>query len=203
MGNETFNGKVLQALDLKADKDLLNVSSETLQTKVEATLFMLERLPNSEYRFVHRLENPKLSLYIEGSVIYDSETKTTYVKTIDGHEKLVYASQVPAVTEYWSDGVGNWYCKWNNGLLEQGGVVNGNGNFGVTTITMKKSFLNTNYSLIVTPNLENESIFTNTDAVGTTAYLADVAGVVTNKTVNSFKISSRSTHCWFAKGIAV
>ena len=76
MGNETFNGKVLQALDLKADKDLLNVSSETLQTKVEATLYMLERLPNSEYRFVHRLENPKLSLYIEGSVIYDSETKT-------------------------------------------------------------------------------------------------------------------------------
>lgn len=201
MANETFNGKVLQALDLKADKDLMNVSSETLQTKVESTLYMLERLPNSEYRFVHKLNDPKLSLYIEGSVIYDSATKTTYVKTVDGQERLMYASQVPAVTESWSDGSGNWYCMWNNGLLEQGGVVNGTGAFGAATVTMKKSFKNTNYSLVVTPSLTNDTIFTNTDAVGSTAYLADVAGVVTNKTVNSFKLSSRSTHCWFAKGL--
>lgn len=202
MANETFNGKVLQALNNKADLDLMNVTSDKLQTKLEFTLYQIERLPNSEYRFCHKLTDPKLSLYQEGSLVYDTKTKITYVKTDSGEEKLMYASQVPAVTESWSDGVGNWYVLWNNGILEQGGFVNGTGEFGSVTVTMKKAFKNTNYSLVVTPMLSDEAVFTNTSAIGSTAYLADVAGIVTTKTVNSFKMSSRSTHSWFAKGLA-
>ena len=150
MANETFIGKVLQALDGKAEKDLTNVNYQTLNTVITRSV----------------QEDPTIQKLVSSG----------------GNENL-------------------WYRLWNTGLLEQGGKYSGTGTFGYSTITMMKSFSNTSYSSVVsTEGVIDTTIFTSTTEVVTPAYLSDINGVYTNKTVNSFRVSSKSSKNWYARG---
>lgn len=198
MANDTFNGKVLTALSLKADSDLMNVMEEALTPKVEICLFNLEKSQSTEYRFLHKVENPNLELYAKGAIVYDTVSNNLYLIKEDGYQIINYNSSVsPIIVES-----GTGYRKWSTGELEQWGVSTGTSSFEAKTITMPKSFANTDYTLSINTVFADSNVFTNTSYVGTPAYIADLSGTVTNKEVNSFNISSFSTHTWYAKGTA-
>lgn len=202
MANETFNGKVLQAISLKADKDFMNVDTELLVPKVEACLFDLERTA-AEYRFVHFTNKPNLAMYAPGSIVFDSYTGNLYLIKQNGNQVINYNSTVaPTITESGTTSAGYWYRKWSNGDLEQGGVYTGTSSFGTATITMPKSFSNTNYILTVNTIFSDTTVFTNAAYVGTPEYIADLSGVVVTKTVNTFKCSTFSSKSWYARGTA-
>lgn len=91
-----------------------------------------------------------------------------------------------------------WYRQWSDGWLEQGGIVTGNGVYGLTTVTLLKPYSSVNY--IVKANiLWDEGWYT----VAVTAGLqgvTDAASIPTNYTTTSFGLQSYSTHKWEAKG---
>ena len=100
MANDTFNGKVLTALSLKADSDLMNVMDEALTPKVETCLFNLEKSQSTEYRFIHKVENPNLELYAKGTVVYDTVSNNLYLIKEDDYQIINYNSSVsPIIVE--------------------------------------------------------------------------------------------------------
>lgn len=57
-------------------------------------------------------------------------------------------SSVGGVIDSWSDGNGNWWRKYSDGWLEQGGIVEGES----ATITFPVSYKSANYTVLAFPN---------------------------------------------------
>lgn len=92
-----------------------------------------------------------------------------------------------------------WYRQWSDGWLEQGGIVAGNGVYGLTTVTLLKPYSSVNYS--VTANiLWGTDWYTNTFNVNAQAF-TDAASIPTNYTTTSFALQAYSSHKWEAKGM--
>ena len=53
------------------------------------------------------------------------------------------------VTESWTDGNGEWYRKYSDGWIEQGGFLNDNGQGTITTHSLHCAFSNNKYTLII------------------------------------------------------
>lgn len=92
-----------------------------------------------------------------------------------------------------------WYRQWSDGWLEQGGIVAGNGVYGLTTVTLLKPYSSINYS--VTANiLWGADWYTNTFNVNAQAF-TDAASIPANYTTTSFALQACSSHKWEAKGM--
>ena len=201
MSNESFNGKVIQALERKADIDLLNVSDEKLSTKIETSVSALETSPGSTVRFIHVVDSSfSPNMFGVGTLLFNTDTEQLFIK----QNASVLKSTINEVSKIVSQGVdanGIWYIQYGDGVLEQGGVTTGTGTFGSITIALPKSFKDTNYTVCVNTVVGDSSIFTDLNNIGTLAYASDMYGVVADKTINSFKISSKTSHSWFARGL--
>jgi hypothetical protein len=92
------------------------------------------------------------------------------------------------VKETWQSGM-NWYRIWNDGKIEQGGLMSS----GTTaSVTLHKPFSNTNY-FVLTTEFENGS--TDTDGV-------DFVTMIRTKTTTGFTCSTANgrTNQWYAFG---
>lgn len=70
----------------------------------------------------------------------------TVKKVLDNLNQRI--SSVGGVVDKWSDGNGNWWRKYADGFVEQGGFLAGSEGVNVTFNT---SFTSTNYSFLVCP----------------------------------------------------
>ena len=99
-----------------------------------------------------------------------------------------------------TEGYGNWYRKWSDGWIEQGGLQNAVGTYGPTTINFLLPFAHSVcYANASTVN--SGGWFTEISAQAPLAAITDVAGTVSNLTLISMVIQKNSSHRWYACGI--
>lgn len=90
---------------------------------------------------------------------------------------------------------------YKSGRLEQRGVQTGTGTYGTTTISLPKTFSDTNYTVIANKQLSyNSDWYTSTTDLTSPASITDIAGIPCDKSTSSFKLQSFSTHTWIAIG---
>lgn len=86
------------------------------------------------------------------------------------------------IVETWSSGT-EWYRKWSDGWIEQGGWVNGLSAWGFQTVTLHKEMADTNYSV--------KKLWAVTGQIGTASYDATAAVYSRNEmTTISFRTYS-------------
>ena len=95
-------------------------------------------------------------------------------------------TEVQCVVETYQNGT-SWYRVWSDGWVEQGGRT---GSGTSATVTMLKSYSNTNYT-VTSANYADTS--TDTGGVGASAYIS-------NLSTNSFRVSQNSVTQWYACG---
>ena len=138
---------------------------ETLETSVES---LEETLDNGVVTSVNG-KTGAVSLDVgvtsfngsKGAVTYSAPVSSVNGKTgavtvdvgvtsVNGKTGAVTVSVPPTpkayVTEAWKNGK-NWYRKWSDGWIEQGGLLASSGT-GTKTVTLHKAFSNTNYTFI-------------------------------------------------------
>lgn len=91
-----------------------------------------------------------------------------------------------------------WYRQWSDGWLEQGGIVAGNGVYGLTTVTLLKPYSSVNY--IVKANILWDTGWYTAPGPAGLQGVTDAASIPTNYTTISFALQSYTTHKWEAKG---
>lgn len=91
-----------------------------------------------------------------------------------------------------------WYRQWSDGWLEQGGIVAGNGAYGLTTVTLLKPYSSVNY--IVKANILWDTGWYTAPGTAGLQGVTDAASIPTNYTTISFALQSYTTHKWEAKG---
>lgn len=99
-------------------------------------------------------------------------------------------SSVGGVVDKWSDGNGNWWRRYADGFILQGGVKPKGSSSG--TITLNIAFMTVNYTVLAT-DVEDSS----PDTGG-----VDMVVMLSNRTPTSFRYSIDSVRyvSWFACG---
>ena len=121
--------------------------------------------------------NGSTSLYICAS--HSDTTRHLYMNS-DG-TAYVNNSPILTIVASWNDDAGNWYRKYNDGWIEQGGIFPTSG--GSATVSLNTPFSDTNYT--ITLGEVTTSIGSDTDGV-------DHATSVGNLTTTNFKTSKES-----------
>lgn len=126
--------------------------------------------------------NIVLGEYVVGTVAVvgeaDAESLLASVTTLESGVGRASAY----VVETWDDGAGNWYRKYSDGWIEQGGITTGNASTAGAVISLPMEFANTDYFLSVNPVSE----FPATNAASIWAKYGD-------KTTTTFKCSTGYT----------
>lgn len=162
-------------------------------------------VPGGRNYFALNLETKS---YKVPDIEFDSERGTQkYVVTNSIYDevmtaaKYIMATRVPKIVEcnYLEDG--SWYEVYSNGVLKQGGIQKGNGNYSKIEVPFLKEYDNVDYVVTMTSDVEeDENILTNLDLIPSVAYMTDVSGVVVGKSTKSFFANGKSTHNWQAIG---
>lgn len=94
---------------------------------------------------------------------------------------------------------GNWYRKWSNGFMEQGGVVNGKGTSSDLTVTLNQPFTSTNYFVYAGPVDPSSPTLSSENCSYRGVYLR--VGSIKAKTTTTFTFgnAAHAAH-WFACG---
>ena len=114
-------------------------------------------------------------------------------------DKLIEGVAVKYITETFNDGL-NWYRKWSDGWIEQGGVINGVGSYGKVFINFQLPFserIKMCFSQIDWGAEQNwfEGTF-NADARAVT----DISGAPTDVTLTGCAFQKFSKRNWYACG---
>ena len=99
------------------------------------------------------------------------------------------------LVDSWNDDDGNWYRKYDDGFIEQGGVTSGGKLPTITTITLHRSFSSVNYTIAFCPyGAPVTGGYNNGLQEGskTTSRFSIVGHDAANKTINNFS--------WYAAG---
>lgn len=102
------------------------------------------------------------------------------------------------VVESYRNGT-EWYRKWSDGWLEQGGVLATSGTYVGATVVFLRPFLDLNYTLKIT-SYTPPGAFTSA-ATTTTDVASNLGGAYSNKTETSFMTNSRFEKNWYACGM--
>lgn len=143
---------------------------------------------------------------IPGGIIFSTRTPKSGINTnhtmefrndgslnIDGN-KMVY------VYDTWHSG-SNWYRKYSDGFIEQGGITAYSGN-GAKTITLPTAFSSTNY-VVQVHSLSNPTYSASPMAIGSVEGLAGVVEVKRGASwfkVSRYKDTEPVNHMWYACG---
>lgn len=100
------------------------------------------------------------------------------------------ATEPAVVVESYRNG-NNWYRKYSDGWIEQGGILASSGG----TVTLNKSFSDTNYSVFLSPVYNSDY---NPDYVTYTASCSTTSFTINNPSQNSAKASRVM---WYACGV--
>lgn len=116
-----------------------------------------------------------------------SHTETS----LDETNELVLVGDVAVVIESYVNGF-NWYRKWSDGFIEQGGIIDND--VQLETVTLLVPFINTNYTVV-----------TAIEAGGSNVYVANIYSktktqVQLKKFYGSSSVAITETVHWIAKG---
>lgn len=148
-------------------------------------------------------EDGAMSVLLNNTVTSTSSTqaatanavKTAYDKAVDAYNKANSATAKAYITTTWHSGA-NWYRKWSDGFIEQGGYTQ------LSTVaptryddlTLLTPFTTNQYSFVAVPESLDDSFYVNDS----------VSFLRTNKTKSSIRIVSEQTGdyyiCWYACG---
>jgi hypothetical protein len=103
------------------------------------------------------------------------------------------------VDSYYDDTTGDWYRVYDDGWVEQGGVVASTGS-GSKTITFLKPFADTNYYINNVGTNIIDNVWDNTSSA-TYSYAVAACGGVNSLTTTSFKMAGLFSHAWSACGM--
>lgn len=139
-----------------------------------------------------------------GELTMDTDTKS--IKIRDGNTPGGF--EIPSIIDYLEPTSSNnyqWYIKYSNGWVEQGGRQEGTGSFGVTTINLPVQMINNKYRVFAEVDFgtytgDVVTWFTSTSSNASLAAVTNVAGVTCDQTTTSFKIQSYGSHFWEVKG---
>lgn len=93
----------------------------------------------------------------------------------------------------------NWYRKYSDGWIEQGGYINGTFTYGLTPVTFPIAFVNMPKYAHAYFDFGNDYLFTSGDAVSGGA-ATDIASSMKDITNTGFKIQSYASRSWYACG---
>ena len=123
-------------------------------------------------------------------------TLTTTAKTIAGAINEV--NSVVHIIHTYINGTSG-YRIWSDGYCEQWGVASGNSTYGTKTVSLMKTFSDTNYNISIS-GAGSSSNFTSTSNLPVRTYCNGVLFVSGSKTVNSFGCGTYSSVYWKVSG---
>ena len=89
---------------------------------------------------------------------------------------------------------------YSDGHVEQGGIVNGVGSYGRTSINLPITMVDNNYQVFAGMKDLGNSWYTNNSNFATLAGTTDVAGTVSDALATGFQIQKHSLHTWYVCG---
>lgn len=166
-----------------------NTTGGTLQFQDYRLLNVDGTIPNDRIPQLSSKANTDLDNLTEtGEGKFDAKADTDLANVLENIDYVI-ESQLPTAENNYT-----WYRLYRSGWCEQGGFKASSGN--TTTVTLLKSFANTNYSILNTQSLSSTNDWNSNQQV-----------ISTQKTVSSFEIKTADTisdnsFYWEAKGLA-
>lgn len=134
----------------------------------------------------------KFPVSVDGSTL-NSITFENIKNQISPHDYIV---------ESYSDEDGNWYRKYKSGWIEQGGMLQGNGSYGLVSVSFFLPFKSTDYFFSALIDWSNTSWYSSND-VANLQSVTDVSGIGTQYSSTGCKVQGFSSKRWFACGQGV
>ena len=120
-----------------------------------------------------------------------AEANQTVLKVLND---LKAKTGLGGVVDKWSDGQGNFWRKYADGWIEQGGIIVDQSESKIETLTFHTSFSNTSYSLFLSKQISSTDTSFSARAIG---------DMYSDKQVSSVKIfhwGLATNLTWFACG---
>ncbi len=185
--------RLAQEIANKADKnDCLPLTGGTLNGNLcLETIIGFNRTHVQEALYVD--ENEKGIVVRTGT---DDSSQHFYHFTRDGHIRVDGMTLTHVVTTY-DDGT-NWWRRWSDGWLEQGGLITGNGVYGTVQLTFPVPFSRT-VKTVSSSLVWGETWYTGTFGVGGRES-TDIVGMACSITLTGCRFQSFSSRNWYACG---
>lgn len=103
----------------------------------------------------------------------------------------------PYITETYVNGA-SWYRIYSDGWCEQGGIAATTNSYGTQTVSLLKTYINTNYTLTLGAQVDSTSHFTNNNAAS--FQWGTSMSAYCSKNTNSFIVGTRLEITWQTGG---
>lgn len=135
------------------------------------------------------------TLTVNGSIVANNLSDVAY--SGDYNDLInVPSSSGGTITDFWSDDDGNWYRKYSNGTIEQGGVFHKSESLRDCTVSFNTSFSSSSFAFVAT-----SSRFANGDMAIVTYHIGEKTNSQIQIRVGNVNgISSTGYVDWFAVG---